>query len=291
MNESLSSNNLFLLKKQIDWSLLTDGMTIPIEFQSLLYSLPGGAVKLKEPRPIKIVIDGDSYDAILTNVAFNRKKFKHTDLLQIRYSRNSPIVKKLQAVFADSLAYILNERQKPENYRKHIKLPKEQDAYIALYATTVKDVFAIDCFPSSVVSTALDELKGVSESEYELSDFEPKTDETATIITKPSIQRVRRLDRSIGESLKKLYDYRCQVTGEKIGEKYGDVVIEVHHIDYFTKSYNNDSSNLIILSPNFHRIIHKNNPVFNWKTLTFDFPNGVHQKLMLNKHLLGTSAK
>ena len=30
-----------------------------------------------------------------------------------------------------------------------------------------------------------------------------------------------------------------------------------HHIDYFTRSQNNDSTNIIIISPNYHRIIHK----------------------------------
>jgi len=35
------------------------------------------------------------------------------------------------------------------------------------------------------------------------------------------------------------------------------------HIFYFTCSQNNDSTNIIIISPNYHRIIHKNNPHFN----------------------------
>ncbi len=284
--ETIFENNLFLLKKHVDWSLLTDGMTIPIEFLPLMHSLSGGNIQLGENRPIKIVIEEEAYDAVLNNVAFNRRIYTtHKELLQIRYSHNTPIAKKLQNVFSDSYEYLLRERQKIENRRKHIKLPKEQDAYIALYATSERDVFVIDCFPSSIVINAVEELNGVTESEYESLDYELVTDNTASIITKKSLQRVRCLDRSIGDSLKKLYDYRCQVTGEKIGEKYGDVVIEVHHIDYFTKSHNNDSSNLIILSPNFHRIIHKNNPIFNKKTLSFDFPNGIHQKLVLNKHL------
>ena len=29
------------------------------------------------------------------------------------------------------------------------------------------------------------------------------------------------------------------------------------HISYFTRSQNNDSTNIIIISPNYHRIIHK----------------------------------
>ena len=43
-----------------------------------------------------------------------------------------------------------------------------------------------------------------------------------------------------------------------------------HHIDYFTHSQNNDSTNIIIISPNYHRIIHKNNPRFNRKNQKVD---------------------
>lgn len=279
-------SNLFLLKKQIDWSLLTNGMTIPVDFQPLMHSLSGGNVGLGENRTIQIIIEDEMYDATLNNVAFDRNRYaNHKDLLQIRYSPNSSIAHKLQEVFSDSFAFFSTERQKPENHRKQIKLPKEKDEYIALYATAMPNVFAIECFTSSVVMSVSEVLNGVSEYEYEFLEFEPISDAKAAIINKPAIQKIRRLDRSIGESLKKLYDCRCQVTGEKIGEVYGETVIEVHHIDYFTKSHNNDSSNIIILSPNFHRIIHKNNPVFNWCTLTFDFPNGYHQSLLLNKHL------
>lgn len=283
---STHESHLFLLKKQIDWSLLTNGMTIPVEFQPLMHSLSGGNVGLGENRTIQIIIEDELYDATLNNVAFDRNRYaNHKDLLQIRYSPNSSIAHKLQEVFSDSYAFFSTERQKPENHRKQIKLPKDKDEYIALYATAMPNVFAIECFTSSVVMSVSEALKGVSEYEYEFFEFEHISDAKATIINKPAIQKIRRLDRSIGESLKKLYDYRCQITGEKIGEIYGENVIEVHHIDYFTKSHNNDSSNIIILSPNFHRIIHKNNPVFNWETLTFDFPNGYHQSLLLNKHL------
>ena len=41
-----------------------------------------------------------------------------------------------------------------------------------------------------------------------------------------------------------------------------------HHIDYFTCSQNNDSTNIIIISPNYHRIIHKNNPIKREKNRT-----------------------
>ena len=119
-------------------------------------------------------------------------------------------------------------------------------------------------------------------SEY---DFENATDDTSGYRISATMRKIRKLDRSIGDSLKCLYDFRCQITGEAIGNEYGLPVVEAHHIDYFTHSMNNDSSNIIIISPNFHRIIHKNNPEFNRKTLTFDFPNGYKQKIKLDMHL------
>jgi hypothetical protein len=48
---------------------------------------------------------------------------------------------------------------------------------------------------------------------------------------------------------------------------------------------NNDSENIIIVSPNFHRLIHKTHPVFDRNELTFIFQNGVKEKLKLNYHL------
>jgi len=57
------------------------------------------------------------------------------------------------------------------------------------------------------------------------------------------------------------------------------------HISYFTRSQNNDSTNIIIISPNYHRIIHKNNPHFNRKKFQFEFENGEVLKLKLYEHL------
>ena len=42
---------------------------------------------------------------------------------------------------------------------------------------------------------------------------------------------------------------------------------------------------VMILSPNYHRIVHKANPHFNRKTLSFEFSNGLIEKVKLNRHL------
>lgn len=61
--------------------------------------------------------------------------------------------------------------------------------------------------------------------------------------------------------------------------------LEAHHIRPFTESLDNDTSNIMILSPNYHRIVHKANPHFNRKTLSFEFSNGLIEKVKLNRHL------
>ncbi|MCI7001180.1 MULTISPECIES: hypothetical protein [unclassified Prevotella] len=48
---------------------------------------------------------------------------------------------------------------------------------------------------------------------------------------------------------------------------------------------NDNSTNIIIISPNYHRIIHKNNPHFNRKKFQFEFPNGKVLRLKLYEHL------
>lgn len=91
--------------------------------------------------------------------------------------------------------------------------------------------------------------------------------------------------KEIGENLKLLYGYRCQICGKLIGEEFGSHIAEAHHIDYFVNSLNNDSSNQMIVCPNHHSIIHDANPVFDWKRVVYIYKNGIEWHLLLNKHL------
>ncbi len=277
---------MFILKKKIDWSLLTAGLTIPVEFQPIIQQLKGGVVDKGMTRTIKILIDQDVFEAKLTNIDFDRKKYQtHSDLLQIRYTDNSPIAKKLQMIFSDSFSYLKLAKQLPENKHKQIKIPDDVNEYIALSSTDLADTFIVDYYTSKDNQVAYNEILNTTEYEYELSNFEPIYDDNASIVETSCIKRVRKLDRSIAETLKQLYDYRCQITGERIGNEFGCSVVEAHHIEYFTKSLNNDTSNIIIVNPSFHRIIHQTSPIFDRKILSFVFPNGVVEKVKLDKHL------
>lgn len=172
-------------------------------------------------------------------------------------------------------------RRLPENYRKQIRLPENINEYITLCSSAVQDTFILECFTDSENQQLVQDIRQYQEMEYEA--IETQTDSNTGFTSR--VAKVLHLDQSIGESLKQLYDNCCQITGEKIGHEYGKEVIEAHHIEFFTSSLNNDSSNIIILSPNFHRIIHKNLPKFDREHLEFRFQNGVIEKIKLDLHL------
>lgn len=112
------------------------------------------------------------------------------------------------------------------------------------------------------------------------------TDNDATIIQEPHLVKVRKLDRNVCSNLKKLYNYKCQICGHSISTPYGDKpVIYARHINFFTQSLSNNYSNVMILCPNHHRIVHVYRPLFNTQTKSFEYPNRYKEKILLNLHL------
>ena len=99
-------------------------------------------------------------------------------------------------------------------------------------------------------------------------------------------QSVRVYDRSIISGLKALYKGHCQLCGCLPLPSFYCDISEAHHIEYFSKTQNNDASNIIIVCPNHHRIIHKLNPVFNDEKLEYISPDGMILKIKLNCHII-----
>lgn len=278
--------NTFLLKRPVDWSLLTNGFHIPTEFHELVYAMPGGRLNHGDKRGVKILIDGETFDARINNIAFDQTHYPgHPDLLQIRYSQGSPIARKLQSIFVEEFQYLQAARANAAP-RTQVQLPEVFQSEVVFYATMFADTFVLECYANTDHQALSEQLSTISEEVFESTTFVPIEDKTAGYTFSSSLRKVRKLDRSIGDSLKQLYDYRCQMTGEKIGDQYAVEVVEAHHIRPFTESMNNDTSNIIILSPTYHRIVHAAKPTFNYHTLSFDFPNGLSEKVKLNKHLL-----
>ena len=277
---------MFLYQKLIDRSTLRQGFQIPVEFHHLLKAMPNGMPRHGETRNVKVVIDGVGYDAQLKNQGFDRNKYDgHADVIQIRYSEGSALVKRLREIFCSTWNYVESIKNLPENINRKftIRIPEEHQEFLALSTTDLPNIFVADCVTTAVKAEVKPEVYSMSELDFEI--FEPREDKSASIKHVTRLQKVRQLDRSIGAPLKLLYDYRCQMTGEKVGDEYNALVVEAHHIIPFTESINNNTSNIIILSPSYHRIIHKAKPVFDRPSLSFRFPNGLVEKVKIDKHL------
>lgn len=278
----------FIMQKNVDWSMLNDGFTIPVSVYSLLEAWDKTIMIHGQVKNIKILIDDELYDARLINQNFNQANHAgHRDIIQIRYSRKSLLAIKLQAIFQKSYDYLLAQRLIRGKSKRTIPLPDDLKEYIRLYLTESQNVICMDCCTNDDYKHLAKTLSAIPEEVYEAGDDDKflLTDRSASIVEKEMLVKYRKMDRSIILHLKKFYNYRDQISGEKIGSEYGDSVAEAHHIDYFTRSQNNDSTNIIIISPNYHRIIHKNNPIFDRKNFRFKFPNGEILKLKLYDHL------
>lgn len=278
---------LFLYKKLVDKSTLLQGFSIPIKYQPLFLELSGGLLVHGESMNVKILVDGELYEAEWKNQAFDKNKYAgHTDVMQFRYSENSSLAQKLRQIFFSTQNFVQTALADPSRPKKQtIKIPEELQEYIVISSTAQPDIFAFDCITNADQTEVHNQIAEFSEEAFENDTFFPKSDTTAGYKMSTSVRKVRKLDRSIGDSLKRLYDYRCQITGEKIGDEYAVEVVEAHHIAPFTTSLNNDTNNIIILSPSFHRIVHKANPIFDYENLCYRFPNGAIEKVKLNKHL------
>lgn len=91
-------------------------------------------------------------------------------------------------------------------------------------------------------------------------------------------------DPFLSESLKALYDHRCQVCGMNFQMKYDEPFAETHHINPLSKGGLDISKNIIVICPNHHRIIHKTNAEFDLHRLLYQYPNGLEERLILADH-------
>ena len=164
-------------------------------------------------------------------------------------------------------------------------MPDEMKEYLAIYTTEYDDCYVLETIAAEDVQILRSEMDGQTERVMEAVFNYDVKDENAGFAISERHVKIRKLNQKIGENLKLLYGYRCQICGKLIGEEFGSHIAEAHHIDYFVKSLNNDASNQMILCPNHHSIIHDANPTFHRRQMMYVYPNGAEQKIVLNWHL------
>jgi len=283
------TEQFYIYKKEVDWSVLHEGFSIPVSIQIHFQSQIKRFLKRGESKIIELVLGDDSYKAKLINQLFDDEKYStHKDIIQIRYSPRSDLSKTLRAIFCSSYDYLQIKRRElleRERYRQ-IKMPEEMREFLVLYASDAEDKLCMECITCSDFSEMRSYLSSqkIEEEDFEHALNYRKTDPSAKIEHKPQIVKIRKLDKAIGENLKLLYDHKCQICGENFGSRYGTDIAESHHIKPFISSLNNNADNILITCPNHHRTIHKINPIFDASKLRFLYPNGFEESLRLNKH-------
>lgn len=97
-------------------------------------------------------------------------------------------------------------------------------------------------------------------------------------------QEVFERNTSLAEMLKSYYDHHCQVCLANFKEPYGVDYSEAHHIKYLSQGGPDVSGNMVVLCPNHHRIVHEAHAEFRPGDLTFVYPNGLEESLILTDH-------
>lgn len=276
----------YVYKKEVDWSLLNEGLTLPYENQVKFGRIMGRFLKRGESKLITVYFNGKPFEAKIYNVNFDKRFNRKKDTLQIRYSRNGELSKELQQVFARSYKYILNKRKLRDlNDRSMIRLPNSIKEYLVIYTTEYDDSYIFDSIIAEDLFAIKDIIKEKNEKVIE-ADFELNiNDNEASIIEDRRMVKIRKLNKAIGNNLKLLYNYRCQICGQRVGDPYDSKVVESHHIDYFVKSLNNDMDNIMVVCPNHHSIIHDVNPRFDRNKKMFIYDNHYIERLKINYHL------
>jgi predicted restriction endonuclease len=275
----------FILKKEIDWSLFNYGFNIRLLKQSYIYSLLGLQLNQGEQKNVNIFFNNRFFKANLINQKFDKTKYPdHKDILQIRYSVKSHLAIELKKVFKNNYEYLLDLKAVQSNKRKPLFLTKDKKEYIILYTTDLKDTFFLDYVLQKDIIEGNNLISKLSEEQFEFT-INNKIDITADIILKKGFAKIRKMDKTICDDLKKFYQYKCQICKKNFNDLYGVEIAEAHHIKSFVKSLNNNSENIMVLCPDHHRLIHKANPIFDFSKKLFHYPNGFMEKLTLNYHL------
>lgn len=276
----------YVYKKEIDWSTLMEGFTLPLDNQVIFLRNMENFLQRGQSKIIHFFMNGKTYDAKIVNMNNSVEK-RRKDAYQIRYSRNGELSQALQQYFFKSMSYIkmIRESRDPKD-RSYIKMPDGLKEYLAIYTTEYEDTFLLKPIAQDDFQVMKKAIQGMRERTVENEIEYEMEDKSSGIEKKLQIVKIRKLNRKIGENLKLLYGYRCQICGQVIGEKYGSHIAEAHHIDYFVNSLNNDANNQMIVCPNHHSIIHDANPVFDRRRMVYRFDNGAEERIILNKHLV-----
>ena len=213
----------FFYKKTVTKSVLWDGFGIDRRYLDVFLSrIP--PMSRGEKRNISLMLDGRRYDAVIKNLN-NPIEDRINDAYQIRYPQNGEFAQALQKIFYRTYKIIIEQRRiklnTSENGRLFTQIPDEDKEYLAFYTTEDPQIFICEPIIQDDLSVLKDLAQKNTERTFEAEFNYDIHDDTAGLIERQAIVRVRKLNKKIGDTLKIHYGFRCQICGEFIGKKYG----------------------------------------------------------------------
>lgn len=186
----------YVLKKEVDKSLLTEGFNIPIEFQVVFKRNLGKFLNRGESKDIVLFLSGESYKAQIINQRFDDIKYNnHNDIVQVRYNKNSGIVQELRTIFNNSYKFIQEQRTQKElssEYKGgkiYVNIPEDIKEYLIIYTTEYEDTYLLDTITKSDIYAIREITKDQAERVYEQSFNYDVIDESASIVIDKRIDR------------------------------------------------------------------------------------------------------
>lgn len=239
---------------------------------------------------------------ILSIVAYYLSEFDMEAVAALGYRTRTESFKELSKIFKRENNYLKIKRDEfdalPESSstrngwknREPVKEVVELATYLKnfdfdemtqMVKSLVENAQSTDSNLDLLTDTIIDEC-----SETDIESIINAKDPSATIrYINNTTNVIRVYNHSIITNLKALYKGKCQICGDYPLVGTCADICEAHHIEYFSKSMNNDASNILIVCPNHHRFIHKLNPVFDKEGNKYIFSDGMEIKIKLNHHL------
>lgn len=91
--------------------------------------------------------------------------------------------------------------------------------------------------------------------------------------------------RTLVRQVHQMYHGRCQVCGFDPVLVYRVEACHAHHLVYLSRGGDDVLSNMALLCPNHHSVVHATNAIFDFRDLSFVFAPNHRERLALNHHL------
>jgi 5-methylcytosine-specific restriction enzyme A len=87
------------------------------------------------------------------------------------------------------------------------------------------------------------------------------------------------------EWLQTTYGGQCQICLYDPRIRYRRNLCHGHHIHWLSRGGDDAIENMMLVCPNHHAAVHRDDAVFDYRTLSFRFTNGLEEEIRLNHHL------